>query len=126
MRRLTFIGYSAIAGWLAIALGLFFAAGFFGARHAIAQTVSSWTMAISVQDQITLDLAAYSQLKPCTTSLACTQTWRLCNSLAGKATSACVTIGRGGNGLALVVDQATAAGKTSTQVATLSVTMPQQ
>lgn len=126
MRRFTFLGWSALAAWTAVLLGLYFVGDYYAAKMAIAQTVSSWTMAISVQDQITLDLAAYSQLKPCTTSLACTQTWRLCNSLAGKATSACVTIARGGNGLALVVDQSTAAGKTSTQVATLSVTMPQQ
>jgi hypothetical protein len=96
-------------------------------RDSRAQTVSSWTMAVGIQDQITLDLAAYSQLKPCTVTLSCAQQWRLCNTTSQKANSSCVTVSRGSNLLELVVDQTPTGGtKVSTPVAALSVQMPAQ
>lgn len=91
------------------------------------QTVSAWTMAISINDSVTLDLSAYAQLKPCTQSLKCTQTWQVCNVAGGKPWANCITVARGGNTLALVVNQAPSGGlATTTQVGTLSVQMPQQ
>ncbi|HEV2489521.1 MAG TPA: hypothetical protein VGT03_06920 [Candidatus Acidoferrales bacterium] len=91
------------------------------------QTVSAWTMAISINDSVTLDLAAYAQLKPCTPALKCTQTWQVCNIVGGKPSTNCITVARGGNTLALIVNQAPSGGlATTTQVGTLSVQMPQQ
>jgi hypothetical protein len=97
------------------------------ARTVQSQTVSSWTMAISINDSVTLNLAAYAQLKPCTPSLSCTQTWQVCNVVAGKTSANCITVARGGNTLALLVNQTPSGGlATTTQVGTLSVQMPQQ
>jgi hypothetical protein len=91
------------------------------------QTVSSWTMAISINDSVTLDLSAYAQLKPCTPALKCTQTWQVCNVAAGKPSANCITVARGGNTLALIVNQTPSGGQaTTTQVGTLSVQMPAQ
>ena len=104
-----------------------FAAFLLAPATAGSQTVSSWTMAISINDSVTLDLSAYAQLKPCTQSLKCTQTWQVCNIANGKPSANCITVTRGGNNLALIVNQApSGAQSTTTQVGTLGVTMPQQ